>query len=350
MDDLVDDLLYGGVDGTPLIGQECVVAVHDLVGEFFEPVVGILSEPEKGLPRKLDAEGFQFEGPVFHGHFEVFRIEDIMVAADEVEGGVELAIVEAVVTLEAEVQADDVGVRAAGVETGERIEFGDGMAHADAIEFPGDGIAGTGPGLKMLVVLHAVVRYEIMLIGSSRAEPRDDGSEAGGGARGRGARLVAGQGAIADFNAIFPNGVNRKGIVDICQRIFIEHDEIGFLAFFQAALVCFDAEQPGTIQSGDLNCLQWSEAGTDHECHFHVFRESLSADGAGAGIGTQRDEHSCPIKSQQIFERYRQGHFFLWGNGTFRTHSMNWRRGGCTGGGGYRWVRVWWRERDCASG
>lgn len=167
MDDLVNDLLYSGVDGAPLIGQEGVFAVHDLVGEFFESVVSILSEPEEGLPRKLDAEGLEFEGPVFHGHFEVFGVEDIVVAADEMEGGVELAIMEAVVAFEAEVQADDVGVGAAGVETGERIEFGYGVAHADAIEFPGDGIAGTGLGLEMLAILHAVVRYGIMPIGAS---------------------------------------------------------------------------------------------------------------------------------------------------------------------------------------
>ncbi len=164
MDDLVDDLLYGGVDGAPLIGQEGAVSIYDLVGEFFEPVVGILSEPEEGLARELDAEGLQFEGAVFHRHFEVFRVEDIVMAADKVESGVELAVVETVVAFEAEVQADDVSIRAAGVETGERIEFGDGVAHADAIEFPGDGIAGAGLGLEVLAILHVAVRYGIMLI------------------------------------------------------------------------------------------------------------------------------------------------------------------------------------------
>jgi hypothetical protein len=53
---------------------------------------------------------------------------------------------------------------------------------------------------------------------------------------------VVRQGSVADFNAVFPNGVNGKGIVNIHQRIFIEHDEIGLLAFFQATLVRFDAE------------------------------------------------------------------------------------------------------------
>ena len=167
MDDLVDDLLYGGVDGAPLIGQEGAVSVDDLVGEFFKPVVCVLSEPEESLPRKLDAEGFQFEGPVFHCHFEVFRVKDIVMAADKVESGVELAMVETVVAFEAEVEADDVSVRTAGVETGERIEFGDGVAHADAVEFPGNGIAGAGLGLEVLAILHAAVRYGNMLIGSS---------------------------------------------------------------------------------------------------------------------------------------------------------------------------------------
>jgi len=73
------------------------------------------------------------------------------VAADEVESGVELPVAEAVVSFETEVETDDVGHGAGGGEFGEGVEFGDRVAHADTIDLPGEGVAGTGVGLEMMV-------------------------------------------------------------------------------------------------------------------------------------------------------------------------------------------------------
>ena len=98
MDDLIDYLLHGGIDGPPLIGQQNAFPIDDPFGKALQEIVGILGEPEEGLSWKLYPKGLQLKGPVLDGHVEILRVEDIVVAADEIEGGVELGLPEAIVT------------------------------------------------------------------------------------------------------------------------------------------------------------------------------------------------------------------------------------------------------------
>jgi len=112
-----------------------------------------LGEFQEGFSRKLNAKGFQFEGPVVDGHLEILRVENIVMAADEVEGAVELAVLKTIVSPQADVEADDVGHGAGGGEFGKGMESGDSVAHADAVEFPGEGVAGAGVGLEMIIGL-----------------------------------------------------------------------------------------------------------------------------------------------------------------------------------------------------
>jgi hypothetical protein len=48
-------------------------------------------------------------------------------------------------------EADVVGHGAGGGEFREGVEFRDSVAHADTVDFPGGGVAGTGVGLEMVV-------------------------------------------------------------------------------------------------------------------------------------------------------------------------------------------------------
>ena len=155
-DDLADCLVDGGVDGAPLVGEDRTAALYDIIGEPFQQVVSAAGEPEKGLAGELDTEGLELEGMGLDGHIELPGIEDIVMAADEVEILVQLLVIKAVVAAEAEVETDDVVIVVAGAETGEGIEAGDGMAHSDAIYFPEEGIAGPRPGDELLTVLHSI--------------------------------------------------------------------------------------------------------------------------------------------------------------------------------------------------
>ena len=77
-----------------------------------------------------------------------------MVAADEVKVFIQLLMPEAIVTAETDVETNDVGIVIAGAEAGEIVEPGDGMAKADAVDFPYEGVAGSGIGDQVLFVLH----------------------------------------------------------------------------------------------------------------------------------------------------------------------------------------------------
>ena len=66
-----------------------------------------------------------------------------MVATNEVEVGIELAIMKAIITPEANVETYDVTNAAAGAKGSKLMESGYGVAHTDAIEFPGEGITAT---------------------------------------------------------------------------------------------------------------------------------------------------------------------------------------------------------------
>lgn len=61
---------------------------------------------------------------------------------------------EAVIPFEPDMEAHDVGIGAAGAERGKLVEPGDGVAHADAIEFPGERIPGTGFVDELLALFH----------------------------------------------------------------------------------------------------------------------------------------------------------------------------------------------------
>ena len=74
-------------------------------------------------------------------------------AADEVEGGVELAVTKGIISFQAKVKTDDVGRGTCRGEFGEGAEFGYGVAHPDAVELPADGVAGSGVGLEMVAIL-----------------------------------------------------------------------------------------------------------------------------------------------------------------------------------------------------
>ena len=84
-----------------------------------------------------------------------------MMTADEVEGGVELFMVKAVIAFETDVEADDVIGAAGGGEAGEGVKCGDGVAHADAVEFPEEGVAGAGVGDDVLGGGHAAPKIRV---------------------------------------------------------------------------------------------------------------------------------------------------------------------------------------------
>ena len=155
VDDLIDHLLHGGIDCSPLIGKKDALPIDHPFGKSFQQVIGILGESKECLPRELYPEGLEFEGPVVYGHIEILRIKNIVMTADKVEGLIQLPVLKTIIPLQADMQADHLGIGAAGAETGEGMEPGDGMAHTDAIEFPGKGIAGTFGRNKMLFVLHS---------------------------------------------------------------------------------------------------------------------------------------------------------------------------------------------------
>ena len=75
-------------------------------------------------------------------------------AADEVKVSIQLLVVKAIIATETDMEPDHVGVVIAGAEAGEVIETGDGMAHTDAVDFPCEGVAGSGIGDEVLFVLH----------------------------------------------------------------------------------------------------------------------------------------------------------------------------------------------------
>lgn len=75
-------------------------------------------------------------------------------AADEVKVCFQLLMTEAIVTAEADMEADHVGIVIAGAEAGEVIEPGDGMAKADAVDLPYEGVACSGIRDEVLFVLH----------------------------------------------------------------------------------------------------------------------------------------------------------------------------------------------------
>lgn len=73
-------------------------------------------------------------------------------AADEVKSAGELALLKTIVPPQADVKADDVGHTALRGKFGEGTESGDGVPHADAVKFPGEGIAGAAFGLEMMAI------------------------------------------------------------------------------------------------------------------------------------------------------------------------------------------------------
>jgi hypothetical protein len=91
-----------------------------------------------------------------NGHIELRGVEDIMMTSDEVEVLVQLFVIEAVITAEAEMEADDVVFVVAGAEAGQGIKPGDGVTHPNAIDLPEEGFAGAGFGCELLAVLHII--------------------------------------------------------------------------------------------------------------------------------------------------------------------------------------------------
>ena len=156
VDDLVDDLLDRWVDGAPLVGKEDRLAADDMVAKVLQQVVGVLGKSEEGLAGELDAKGFELEGVVFDGHVKIFRVHDVVMATDQMKVSVKLAIMETIVALQAEVQTDNVSIGTAGAEGGMFVEFGDGVAHPDTVEFPGDGFAGAGISCAIVALFHSL--------------------------------------------------------------------------------------------------------------------------------------------------------------------------------------------------
>ncbi len=79
-----------------------------------------------------------------------------MVDDDEVRIFVQLLVSETIVAAETDMETDDVGIVIAGAKAGEVVEPGNGMTKADAVDFPYEGVAGTGIGDKVLFIVHKV--------------------------------------------------------------------------------------------------------------------------------------------------------------------------------------------------